>query len=68
MKEAILLSASMRRGGMEPMEPGFFIILAFAFTFALRRFTRVKCKRKRKCKRKKMTLFPFLAFELAFAF
>ena len=35
----------------------FFIILAFAFTFALRRFTCVKCKRKRRCQRKKMTLF-----------
>ena len=32
MEEAILLSTSMRRGGMKTMKPVFFIILAFALS------------------------------------
>ena len=32
MEEVILLSTSLRRGGMKPMEPVFFFILAFALS------------------------------------
>ena len=35
----------------------FFLILSFALTFALPRFTRLKCKRMRKCRRNKMKQF-----------
>ena len=37
-----------------------FFYLAFAFSFALPWFTRVKCKRKRKCKGNEMKNFHFL--------
>ena len=58
MEDAILLSTSPRRRGMETIKPGFFI-LSFAFAFALPRFTRLKCKRTRKCRRNKMKQFQW---------
>ena len=58
MEDAILLSTSPRRRGMETIKPVFFI-LSFAFGFALPRFTRLKCKRTRKCMRNKMKQFQW---------